>query len=157
MFLPSTTRSSEPVIPISFITGMASDNTGENSSVIAAIGILGSSILVSYTKAMFFRRERPKVPTFNERVELLKKAGFDLQKLQDGRIRITQHGIGAVIGDEGKNQPAIEKAGVLVGSDVATLLNAGYQMFLEVPSGKRYPATAEQLRALHQFEDDVKE
>jgi len=106
---------------------------------------------------MFFRRERPKVPTFNERVELLKKAGFDLQKLQDGRIRITQHGIGAVIGDEGKNQPAIEKAGVLVGSDVATLLNAGYQMFLEVPSGKRYPATAEQLRALHQFEDDVKE
>ena len=106
---------------------------------------------------MFFRRGRPKVPTFNQRVELLKKAGFDLQKLQDGRIRITKHGIGAVIGDEGKNQPAIEKAGVLVGSDVATLLNAGYQMFLEVPSGKRYPATAEQLRALHQFEDDVKE
>ena len=106
---------------------------------------------------MFFRRERPKVPTFDERVDLLKNAGFTLQKLADGRVGITKHGIGAVIGDEGRNQPEIEKAGVLIGSDISTLLSAGYQMFLEVPSGKRYPATAEQLRALHQFEDDVKE
>ena len=29
-------------------------------------------------------------------------------------------------------------------------------MFLETPSGKRTPATAEQLKALHEFEDDVK-
>ena len=31
-----------------------------------------------------------------------------------------------------------------------------YQMFLETPSGKRIPATAEQLKALHEFEDDIK-
>ncbi len=30
-------------------------------------------------------------------------------------------------------------------------------MFLETPDGKRLPATAEQLKALHEFEDDVKE
>ena len=51
----------------------------------------------------------------------------------------------------------MEKAGVLVGSEIGVLLNRGYQMFLETPSGKRLPATADQLKALHEFEDDVKE
>lgn len=106
---------------------------------------------------MFFRRERPKIPSFAERVDLLKKAGFGIQTLPDGRVKITKNGIGAIVGDEGKNQPEIEKAGILVGSDIATLLSAGYQMFIETPSGTRLPATADQLKALHQFEDDVKE
>lgn len=106
---------------------------------------------------MFFRRERPKVPAFSERVDLLKRAGFSTEPLPDDRVRIVKNGIGAVIGDEGKNQPEIEKAGVLIGIEIATLLSGGYQMFLETPGGKRYPASADQLKALHQFEDDVKE
>ena len=106
---------------------------------------------------MFFRREKPVIPTFSERIDLLKRAGFGAEKLADGRVRVTKHGIGAVVGDEGKNQADIEKAGVLVGSEIGTLLNRGYQMFLETPSGKRMPAIAEQLKALHEFEDDVKE
>lgn len=105
---------------------------------------------------MLFRRPRPKIPSFSERVELLKRAGFGSETLADGRVRITKNGIGAIIGDEGKNQPQIERAGVLVGSEIATLLMAGYQMFLETPSGKRIPATAGELKALHEFEDDVK-
>ncbi len=106
---------------------------------------------------MFFRRERQKILTFSERIELLRNAGFRIQNLPDGRVKIAKHGVGAVVGDTGKNQPEIEKAGVLVGSEVATLLSRGYQMFLETPSGKCLPATAEQLKALHEFEDDVKE
>ena len=105
---------------------------------------------------MFFRRQQPKIPSFSERVELLRRAEFGTEPLPDGRVKITKNGIGAVIGDEGKNQPAIEKAGVLVGPEIATLLYGGYQMFLETPGGKRIPATAEQLKALHEFEDDVK-
>ncbi|HEX4771400.1 MAG TPA: hypothetical protein VH351_11235 [Bryobacteraceae bacterium] len=106
---------------------------------------------------MFFRRSRPTIPTFSERVNLLQQAGFATDALPDGRVRISKHGIGAVIGDEGKNQPQIERAGVLVGHQIATLYNAGYQMFLELPSGVRLPATAEQLENLHEFEEDVKE
>ena len=106
---------------------------------------------------MFFRRTRPKIPTFSERVELLRNAGFNTENLPDGRVKVSKHGVAAIVGDEGKNQPAIEKAGVLVGSEIATLLSAGYQMFLETPSGKRLPATAEELKALHEFEEDVKE
>jgi hypothetical protein len=104
---------------------------------------------------MFFR-QKPKVPTFAERVELLKNAGFTTEALPDDRVKITKNGVGAVVGDEGKNQPRMERAGILVGAEIATLLNGGFQMFLESPSGKRLPATADQLKALHEFEEDVK-
>jgi hypothetical protein len=101
---------------------------------------------------MFFRRPRPHIPSFSERVERLKQAGFSAENLSDGRVRIAKHGIAAVIDDK-----AMEKAGVLVGGEIGVLLNRGYQMFLETPSGKRFPATSDQLKALHEFEDDVKE
>ena len=104
---------------------------------------------------MFFR-QKPKVPAFSERVELLKNAGFATQALPDGRVRITKNGVGAIVGDEGKNQARMERAGILLGSEIATLLNGGFQMFLESPSGKRIPATADQLKALHEFEEDVR-
>jgi hypothetical protein len=57
---------------------------------------------------MFFRRVRPKVPTFSERVDLLRNAGFVIENLPDGRVKVSNHGVAAMIGDEGKNQPAIE-------------------------------------------------
>lgn len=105
---------------------------------------------------MFFRRAKPKDPTFADRVQLLKEAGFATTNLPDGRVRITKGEIGAVVGDEGKNQPRFERAGVLVKSEIAILYNGGYQMFLETPSGVRIPATAAQLKALHEFEEDIR-
>jgi len=105
---------------------------------------------------MFFRRERPKIPSFSERVELLKQAGFATDTQPDGRVKITKHGVAALIGDEGKNQPSIEKAGVVVGGQIAILVAGGYQEFLELPNGKRLPAAAAQLKNLHEFEEDVK-
>ena len=105
---------------------------------------------------MFFRPAKPKVPSFQERVDLLKAAGFATETLADGRVRITKNGVGAIVGDEGKNQPRMERAGVLVGSEIGILLNRGYQMFLETPSGVRIPATADQLKRLHEFEEDIK-
>jgi hypothetical protein len=106
---------------------------------------------------MFFRRQKPKVTTFEERVGRLREAGFTLENLPDGRVKAIKHGVAAIIGDEGANQPDIERAGIVVGNEIASLLSGGYQMFLETPSGKRLPAMAEQLQALHQFEDDLKE
>jgi hypothetical protein len=47
--------------------------------------------------------------------------------------------------------------GVVINGEIATLLSAGYQMFLVTPNGKRFPAQAEQLKALHEFEMDIKE
>lgn len=95
--------------------------------------------------------------TFSERVNLLKQAGFATADLPDGRVRITKHGVGAVVGAESKSQAGIERAGVLVGGELAVLVACGYQEFIELPSGRRFPATAEQLKSLHEFEEDVKE
>ncbi len=106
---------------------------------------------------MFFRRERPRIPAFAERVDLLSRAGFATSKLPDGRVKVIKQDIAAIVGDEGKGQISIERAGLLVGDEVGVLLSGGYKMFFETPSGKRVPAMAEQLRALHQFEDDVKD
>ena len=106
---------------------------------------------------MFFRRKLPKVTTFAERIDRLKSADFALENLPDGRVKAIKHNVAAIIGDEGANQPDIERAGIVVGNEIATLLSAGYQMFLETPSGKKLPAQADQLKALHQFEDDAKE
>jgi len=106
---------------------------------------------------MFFRRQKPKVTTFTERIDCLRTEGFALQSLPDGRVKVVKRGVAAIIGDEGANQPDIERAGIAVGDEIACLLSGGYQMFLETPSGKRMPALAEQLKALHQFEDDVKD
>jgi hypothetical protein len=106
---------------------------------------------------MFFRSPRPKIPTFAERIELLRSAGFQATTTADGRVLITKHGVGALVGDEAKGHPRIDKAGILVGSEIAVLVNAGYQVFLETPGGKRFPALSDQLQSLHQFEDDLKE
>jgi hypothetical protein len=106
---------------------------------------------------MFFRRDIPKVPAFSERINLLKKSGFTVETTADGRARVSKHGVAVVIGDEGKGRTAIEKSGIVINGEIATLLSGGYQMFLETPLGKRYPAQAEQLKALHEFEMDVKD
>jgi hypothetical protein len=106
---------------------------------------------------MFFRREVIKVPTFSERVDKLKKAGFIVETTADGRAKISKHGVAAVIGDEGKGLASIEKSGVILNGEMATLWSGGYQMFLVTPDGRRYPAQAEQLKALHEFEMDVKD
>jgi len=106
---------------------------------------------------MFFRRQKPKVTTFSERIDRLRAAGFTLENLPDGRVKTSKHGVAAIIGDEGANQPDIERAGIVVGNEIASLLSGGYQMFLETQSGKRMPAMAEQLKALHQFEDGLKD
>jgi hypothetical protein len=106
---------------------------------------------------MFFRREKSKTPSLQERITALQQAGFTSDAQPDGRVRIEKHGVAALIGDEAKNQSFIERTGVVVGKEIATLLSGGYQMFLETPSGRRLPATAKQLKALHEFEEDVKE
>jgi hypothetical protein len=106
---------------------------------------------------MFFRRNLPKETAFSERTDRLRSAGFTLENLPDGRVKTSKHGVAAIIGNEGANQPDIERAGIMIGNEIATLLSGGYQMFLVTPSGKKLPAQADQLRALHQFEDDAKE
>jgi hypothetical protein len=106
---------------------------------------------------MFFRRETPHVFSFAERIENLKKLGLTTKPLDSKRVLVSRDGIGTILEDWGGEHPHVHKAGLLVGDEIALLVNGGYQMFWKAPSGKRIPAQAQQLRALHNFGEDLKE
>ena len=44
-----------------------------------------------------------------------------------------------------------------MGNELGFLVNGGYQQFFVTPSGKKRAALAEQLKALHDFQEDLKE
>jgi hypothetical protein len=106
---------------------------------------------------MFFRNQKPKVENFEERIADLKDLRFAAAVESAGRCRVTRDGCGAIIEDLGGGKMGIGKAGVLVGGEIALLIHGGYQMFLRTPSGKEVPALAPHLKALHQFDDDLRE
>lgn len=106
---------------------------------------------------MFFRREKPHAPSFDERIGNLKKFGLETKTLSAGSVRVTRNGIGAVITDLPGGRPHIDKAGLVVGDEIGQLVNGGYQMFFKTPTGKRKPALSDQLHAVHNFEEDLKE
>jgi hypothetical protein len=106
---------------------------------------------------MFFRREKPQEPTFESRIANLKQFGFASTPDAAGGVRVTRHGLGAVVEDLGHGRVKIGKAGMLVGHEIATMVNHGYQMFFRTPSGREIPALASQLTALHSFDEDLRE
>jgi hypothetical protein len=50
-----------------------------------------------------------------------------------------------------------ERAGIMIGDEIGVLVDGGYQKFFRTPHGVRKPATADQLKALHDFEEDLME
>jgi hypothetical protein len=107
---------------------------------------------------MFFRREHPKEPTFAERIEALRQAGFTVQPSGDGRVRVSRDGCGAVVEDSPGGPPRIaERAGVVLGEEIASLVDGGFQKFFRTPGGKKKPALAPELKAVHHFQEDLRE
>lgn len=105
---------------------------------------------------MFFRSAKPHVPAFNERIDNLKNFGFTT-KNENGQVRVTRGDLAAIVTDVPKELPHVQKAGLAIGNEIAVLVNAGYQQYWLTPSKKRAAATANQLKALHAFEEDLKE
>ena len=106
---------------------------------------------------MFFRREAAKTPTVAERLENLRKAGFTVKQLPGGMVRVSRENLAVDLRDEGGSLRAVGRAGVLIGGEIGSLVDGGYQKFFRTPSGKQKPALAEDLKALHNFEEDLKE
>jgi hypothetical protein len=106
---------------------------------------------------MFFRNQKAKVPTFEQRIATLKELGFAAKMESAGHCRVTRDGCGAIAEDLGDGKMGIGKAGLLVGGEIALLIHGGYQMFLRTPSGKEVPALAPHLQTLHAFDDDLRE
>lgn len=105
---------------------------------------------------MFFRREKTRVLSFDEHIQLLKQAGFSAQPASGG-TRISKGHCGAILKDSGGAHPEIGKAGIVIGDEIGNLVDGGYQKFFQTPTGRNEPAQASHLTALHVFEEDLKE
>ena len=48
-------------------------------------------------------------------------------------------------------------AGMVIDAEIGALVDGGFQKFFRTPAGKNRPALADDLKALHEFEEDLKE
>jgi hypothetical protein len=106
---------------------------------------------------MFFRRERTKILSFEDHLSKARAAGFNVQSVGSG-TRIDRKGIACVVRPGEADVPQIvERAGVVMGSEIGTLTDGGFQKFFRTPGGKSKPALAPELEAIHNFQEDLRE
>jgi hypothetical protein len=110
-----------------------------------------------YNRFMFFRRERPKTPTFAERMDRLRQAGFTVTPLTGGAVRVSRGDMAVQLKEGATGVDVTGRAGTLLGDEIAVLVDGGFQKFFRAPSGRQKPALAGELKALHDFEEDLKE
>jgi hypothetical protein len=107
---------------------------------------------------MFFRRERPKQLTFEDHMSAARAAGFKTESAGGGKTRIERNGVAAVFEPGTDDVPrAVECAGLVIGNEIGTLTDGGFQKFFTTPSGKRKPAQAHELKEIQNFSEDLRE
>jgi hypothetical protein len=107
---------------------------------------------------MFFRRERPKNLTFEDHLSAARAAGFKTESVPGGKTRVERNGIAVVMEPGPGGVPQVtERAGVMIGKEIGTLTDGGFQKFFTTPGGKRKPALAEELKEIHNFQEDLRE
>ncbi len=106
---------------------------------------------------MFFRREKPQPPTFDALLEKLRRKGFVTNPESGGGTRVSKNGCAVVVAARQDGPPVVSKPGVVLGNEIAVLADTGYQKIWLAASGARAAATADHLKALHAFEEDLKE
>jgi hypothetical protein len=106
---------------------------------------------------------------FDEVLSALRTLAFDVQQAPGvaNQVLVRKYGAGAILASAGeptrleKKLPHIavtwkERPGFLVGGEVATLLDRGHQKFWK-SSRVELPATADSLRAVHRFAEELRE
>jgi hypothetical protein len=106
---------------------------------------------------MFFRRKRIATLTFPERLDALKASGFSAVPHAGGWTRVARGGCAIDVKEGDGVVRASGPAGMTMGEEIGALVDGGFQKFFQTASGARRPATADELKALHEFEEDLKE
>ena len=109
-------------------------------------------------------KKRSPHPNLDQTLELLRAHSFDVAPHPGvaGGVLVSKHGVGAVLvaprrSDDPEDAPAAcaIRPGILVGGEVARLLDRGYQKFIKT-SQYELPAMASQLQAIHTFSEELK-
>ena len=106
---------------------------------------------------MFFRRERPKTITFEQRMEELRKTGFIVAPQPDGRILVSRNGYAARLENNAGAPNVVERAGIQTPGGIGKLVDGGFQKFFLTPDGRKKPALAAELKGIHAFQEDLRE
>src|SRR6202043_824669 len=97
--------------------------------------------------------------TYEDAVSWLREHGFDLIEAPgtQGRVFLRKYNCSAAIQktDDG-GVKIFAYPGYLIGSEISKLVNRGYQQFLKTAKTE-VPATADHLKALQQFAEELKE
>lgn len=104
-------------------------------------------------------KKKSRHPGFDETIDLLRSHGFEAAPSNPdlGGVLVSKNGIGAVLAPADSAAAAFAmRPGVLVGGEVARLLDRGYQKFIKT-SKYELPATATQLQAIHSFTEELKD
>src|SRR3982074_1689949 len=97
--------------------------------------------------------------TWEEALTWLRDHGFDLLEAPgtQSRVFLKKLGVSCAIEKNGADGVKIfAYPGYLVSGEIAKLVNKGYQQFLKT-SKTEVAATADHLKALHQFSEELKE
>jgi hypothetical protein len=104
-------------------------------------------------------------PSFDEVLAKLGNERFDVSAAGEGAnraagaYRVSKYGCAAEIAPGRVKSSAarlVAKSGWVLGGEIARLVDRGYQKFLKT-SRLEIPATADILRAIHQFDEELKE
>jgi hypothetical protein len=118
---------------------------------------------------MFFRRQRPHAPTWEERLPVLREAGFQVRAETGSRVWMRRGASAAVVENPGQTPPSprgrcslppvprIVLTGRWLGDQFARLVDGGFQKFWRAPDGREAPALAGHLSELHAFQEDLRE
>ncbi len=97
--------------------------------------------------------------SYEEALSWLREHGFDLIEAPgtQGRVFLKKYSVSAAIQKDGDDGVKIfAYPGYLIGSEISKLINRGYQQFLKTAKTE-VPATADHLKALQQFTEELKE
>src|SRR5947209_461324 len=97
--------------------------------------------------------------TYEDALNWLREHGFDVLEAPGtaGRVFLKKYNVSAAIQKADADGVKIfAYPGYLVGTEISKLVNRGYQQFLKT-SKTEVPATADHLKALHAFSEELKE
>lgn len=105
---------------------------------------------------MFFKREKTRVLTFSEQMDMLRGKGYAVDSRSNGTL-IRKGGFAAVAREGADGKPEFVDTGLALGDEVGVLTSLGYQMIFMSAGGRKTPALAEHLKGLHNFVEDLRE
>jgi hypothetical protein len=99
-------------------------------------------------------------PTFDQILSDLRSHKFDVSDVQSvaNEVLVEKNGVGARLkkSPDGKKAFLTANPGFLLGGEISRLLDRGNQKFLKT-SKLEVPATADHLRAVHHFSEELRE